>query len=98
MELHIVGKNNLELTPPLKEYVRKKIDPIDERFRKITIANVVLHIDKFIHTAEITVHFNGHEIHASAQGKDLYEAIDIMSDRIYAQLTKQKERDTDSHH
>lgn len=98
MELHLVGRNHLELTPAIKEYATKKIASIDDRFQHITTVNVVMHIDNLDHCAEATVHMNGHEVHAAAQGQDLYEAIDKLSDKLFAQLTKIKERSIDDHH
>lgn len=97
MELHIVGKNHLALTDAIKEYVNKKIASINDRFQHITTVNVVLHIDNLDHCAETHIHVNGHEISASAKGHDLYEAIDKLSDKIFAQLTKLKERNIDAH-
>lgn len=98
MELQLVGRNHLELTPAIKDYVAKKIAPINERFQHITIVTVVLHIENLDHYAEANVHMNGHEVHASAKATDLYAAIDELSDKLFAQLTKLKERNTDNHH
>jgi putative sigma-54 modulation protein len=96
MELHLTSRN-LELTPALKEYANKKIAPINERFQTITTANLVFHIDNRDHCAEATIHINGHEVHATAQGSDLYEAIDLLSDKLFIQLNKLKERNIDGH-
>lgn len=98
MELHITCTNHLEQTDAIKSYVNKKIAVINERFQHITTVNVVLHIDKLEHCAEANVHMNGHDVFASAKGSDLYEAIDKLSDKLFTQLTKLKERQIDAHH
>jgi len=97
MELHIVAKNKLELTPAIKDYVNKKIASLNERFQHITIINVALHIDNLDHCADANLHMNGHEVSAHAKAPTLYEAIDRLSDKLVAQLTKLKERITDTH-
>jgi putative sigma-54 modulation protein len=97
MELQFTSKHHLELTPALKDYATKKLAPMEERFQHITIANIVFHIDNLDHCAEGTIRSNGYDIHASAIGGDLYEAIDKLADKLFAQLTKHKEKNIDEH-
>ncbi|MGU0160687.1 ribosome hibernation-promoting factor, HPF/YfiA family [Escherichia coli] len=44
------------------------------------------------HTSDATLHVNGGEIHASAEGQDMYAAIDGLIDKLARQLTKHKDK------
>lgn len=47
---------------------------------------------KVTHTSDATLHVNGGEIHASAEGQDMYAAIDGLIDKLARQLTKHKDK------
>ena len=53
---------------------------------------VVLKVEKVTHTSDATLHVNGGEIHASAEGQDMYAAIDGLIDKLARQLTKHKDK------
>jgi putative sigma-54 modulation protein len=52
----------------------------------------VLKVEKVTHIADSTLHVNGGEIHASAEGQDMYAAIDGLIDKLARQLTKHKDK------
>ena len=79
MQLNITG-NNVEITEALREFVR------------INQVYVVLKVEKVTHTSDATLHVNGGEIHASAEGQDMYAAIDGLIDKLARQLTKHKDK------
>lgn len=96
MSLNLTGKN-LEITPALKTHVETKFHKILERFPQVSNTHVILHIDHLDHIAEATMHFNAHEIFASATDKDMYTAIDALAEKINTQLQKHKEKIIESH-
>ncbi len=96
MSLNLTGKN-IDITPALKAHAEAKFEKISERFPQASNIHVILHIDHLDHTAEATLHFNSHEVFASASAKDMYAAIDAMAEKISTQLQKHKEKVIDSH-
>ncbi len=55
----------------------------EKRFNQVY---VVLKVEKVTHTSDATLHVNGGEIHASAEGQDMYAAIDGLIDKLARQL------------
>lgn len=96
MQINITGKN-FQITPAIKSYAEEKLLPLDERFSQINIIHVVLHIEHIDHFAEATLHFQGHEIHATSKADDMYHAIDGLHDKLSGQMIKLKEKTIDSH-
>jgi len=100
MEITVQG-HGLELTDPLREYAIKKIGKVKEFFNDIIKVQVVLdlrdHSDiNRSHVAEVTLWAAGKKvIHASEAGKDMYAAIDLVSQEIDRQVKKHKEKHTD---
>ena len=87
MQLNITG-NNVEITEALREFVTAKF----AKFDRINQVYVVLKVEKVTHTSDATLHVNGGEIHASAEGQDMYAAIDGLIDKLARQLTKHKDK------
>ena len=52
----------------------------------------MLKVEKVTQTSDATLHVNGGEIHASAEGQDMYAAIDGLIDKLARQLTKHKDK------
>lgn len=96
MQLNFAGRN-IEITPALKEHATEKFFAIAKRFDHITTVLFTFNIENITHTAEATVHFNGNEIHATAESDDMYKAIDSVVEKLLNQMTKLKEKIIDSH-
>jgi putative sigma-54 modulation protein len=56
-----------------------------------------LSIKKPEHCAEATVSISGRTIHADANGRDMYAAIDLLADKLDRLLMKHKEKMVDHH-
>lgn len=97
MELHFVGKNNLVVTPALKDFTTQKLQALETRFNHISHVNVVFHIEHITQTAEATVHLNGTDIHASAESEDMYKSVEMVVEKLLHQITKRKEKIIESH-
>ncbi|SFT87574.1 SSU ribosomal protein S30P [Kosakonia arachidis] len=91
MQLNITGQN-VEITDALREFVNSKFAKLEQYFERINQVYIVLKVEKVIHTSDATLHVNGGELHASAEGQDMYAAIDSLIDKLSRQLTKHKDK------
>jgi putative sigma-54 modulation protein len=93
MKFNIHGKK-IEVTSSIKEYIEEKIGRLDKYFENpdnIT-ANVLVKIAGRDQTVEVTMNTNKFVIRGEEANKDLYAAIDIVSDKIERQIRKNKTR------
>ena len=91
MQLNITGQH-VEITDALHEFVTSKLGKLEQYFDHINQVYVVLKVEKVAHIAEATLNVNGGELHASAEEKDMYAAIDGLVDKLARQLNKHKEK------
>ena len=84
--------HHLELTDPIREYVKNKLARLERHNDRITQVAVILSVEKLIQKAEATVHADGVELFANSEHEDLYAAIDALADKLDRQLIKRKER------
>ncbi len=96
MQITVSG-HQVEVTEPLRNYASEKIGRIQKHFDHVIDTNIVLHVQKNLHKAEATVHARGATMHADAEGRDMYAAIDSLADKLDRQVLKHKEQ-TASHH
>ena len=89
MSLNIIGRH-LEITPAIREYVLNKMARISRHFDNVIDTQVVLSVEKLEHTAEITMHLRGKDIHCEATDENLYASIDLVADKIDRQVIKYK--------
>lgn len=91
MQLNITG-HNVEITEPMREFVTTKFSKLEQYFERINQVHIVLKVEKLAHISDATLHVNGGELHASAEGQDMYAAIDGLIDKLARQLTKHKDK------
>ena len=94
MELRIT-KKNLELTPPVRAYVEKKLSRLGHHFSAVTDCEVVLTEEKtksrhnrFV--TEVTANAKGTLLRAEERGDDLYNAIDRAAKVMKRQMDRYK--------
>lgn len=97
MNVNISG-HHLDLTPPLRDYVRDKLKRVERHFDHLISAEVVLSVEKVRQKAEATVHASGANLHAEAIAEDMYAAIDLLVDKLDQQTRKHKEKVRNHHH
>jgi putative sigma-54 modulation protein len=93
MQVNIDG-HHVELTPPLKEYVHKRLKRLDKHFSNITNVHVTLIVEKKyqqIAEAKVNLSGGGKDIFAKAENEDMYASIDQLVDRLDRQVIKHKE-------
>ncbi len=91
MQVNLTGIHT-EVTPALKDYVMEKLHRIEKHFPHIPNTHVTLTVEsKVHHKAEAHMHVRKGELHACADEKDMYAAIDLMIDKLDRQAVKHKE-------
>ena len=96
MQMTLTG-HHVEITPPLKSYVEKKLDRVVRHFDQVIDVHCVLTVEKLTHKAEATLHVRGGNIHADAVEADMYAAIDVLTDKLDRLVKKHKEKRGDHH-
>ncbi len=97
MQMNITG-HHVELTEPLKDYVKSKFDKLERHVDNISNVQVTLSIQKQRQIAEATLHLSGADIHANAEHEDMYASIDGLIDKLDRQILKYKEKNVDRSH
>lgn len=96
MNLLITGQH-VEITPPLRDYVEKKLDRVVRHFDQIIDIAVVLGIEKPSEKdkrqrAEVNLRVKGNVFHLDHYAEDLYAAIDFLVDKLDRQVLRYKEK------
>lgn len=76
----------------LKAYVQKKMVRFDKMLDSPAEANVVLSVEKIRHIAEISLTCDRMSIHAREASENMYSSIDLIVDKLRAQIKKNKEK------
>ena len=91
MEIDISGRH-FQVTAPLKNYIVEKIKKLDKYSLKIESVHVILGVQKFIHTVEITLLGKNLRVTAKTDSADMYAAFDNCLGVIQLQLGRQHDR------
>jgi len=94
MELTIKGKN-VEITERLEDYVEKKIGKLDRYLPSIGEAWVELSVEGARAAAhrqvcQVTIRSNGTILRAEERSDDMFNAIDIVLNKMYRQIARYK--------
>lgn len=93
MQITFTG-HQLEVTDPLRQFAKEKLDKLQRHFNRIHSINVTFTIEKSTHIAEATVHVPGSDFHATAESNnDMYAAVDLLIDKLDRQIKKHKEKE-----
>lgn len=93
MKFNIRGKK-VEITDAIKNYIETKIGKLDKYFEnpEELTATVVIRIRGVEQIVEVTIPAKGVILRAEESHKDLYAAIDLVSEKIERQIRKNKTR------
>lgn len=91
MKIHIVARK-IKLTKPLKDFIESKVQKLYDYISNIVWIQVVVSVEKKVHSAEVVVHVGHQTMKAAASSDDLYSAMDRVMDKIETQVKKYKER------
>lgn len=95
MNIIITGKG-MDLTPPIREYIEKKIGGLDKFYDRVIKAEVRVgkqsqhHLKGEVFIAECKLDVPGVDPFASVNEKSLYKAIDKLRDYLESELKKHK--------
>ncbi|MFO1505567.1 MAG: ribosome-associated translation inhibitor RaiA [Lysobacterales bacterium] len=96
MRIDVKGRQ-IDVTPALDKYAKNRFKRLGQRFDQLQELTIVLSIEKVEHKAEATLQLPGRMLHAVATAPDMYAAIDMLAEKVDAQVKKFKEKQT-AHH
>ncbi len=91
MKLTITGRN-IEITRAHRTYIRKRFEKWNTFLNSVTMVHVILSVEGYRHTAEVTSKDKHYSINAKTTTKDMYQSIDLLAEKITHQLTKQHDK------
>ena len=92
MKYNIRG-DKLEVTDAINNYVESKLDRLNKYFKDEDIlANVLLRVRGNSQIIEVTIPTDKFTLRSEEEDKDLYAAIDLVSDKLERQIRKNKTR------
>ena len=92
MKYNIRG-DKLEVTEAIKNYVESKLDRLNKYFKEDNIlANVLLRVRGNGQIIEVTIPTDKFILRSEEEDKDLYAAIDLVTDKLERQIRKNKTR------
>lgn len=92
MKYNIRG-DKLEVTDAINNYVESKLDRLNKYFKESDIlANVLLKVRGNSQIIEVTIPTDKFILRSEEEDKDLYAAIDLVTDKLERQIRKNKTR------
>ena len=92
MKYNIRG-DKLEVTDAINSYVESKLDRLNKYFKEDDIlANVLLRVRGNSQIIEVTIPTDKFILRGEEEDKDLYAAIDLVTDKLERQIRKNKTR------
>lgn len=91
MQIKIRGEK-IKITPAIDSYVSEKVGKLDKYFEnpEEISANILVRIRGIEQIVEVTIPIKNAVIRAEERSKDLYEAIDLVVDKLERQIRKNK--------
>lgn len=86
---------NFEPSEHLKKYARRRFEKILKFVSdnsEATEVNVHMTVDKFRHRAEVNITSGQLQLSANEESEDMYSSIDLVLDKVEAQLRKMREK------
>ena len=91
MEIDISGRH-FHVGEALKDHIIEKVQRMDRYPLKLEMVHVILEVQKFVHTAEITALGKRLRLTAKEKSTDMYAAFDKSFENMKLQLQRQHER------
>jgi putative sigma-54 modulation protein len=90
-----ISGNGIEITDIMHDFVVEKFDRLSKHAVKILSAHVVLSVDKPRHIAEAKLDIPNTEVYAKVEAKNMYEAVDLLIEKLVRQLDKHRGKTTE---
>ena len=96
MYIHVNGKN-IEITDPIKAYVKEKLGKVTNHYDQITGIDVMLSVIKNPaatgkHVAEVSCKMNTGVVRCEESAESMYASIDLLADKLDRQVKKFKNK------
>lgn len=92
MKLNIRG-NKIKVTTAIKSYIEDKFSRLDKYFKEKEVdVNVLIKVNGLEQIIEVTIPGNKLTIRSEERNRDLYAAIDLVTDKLERQIRKNKTR------
>lgn len=91
MQLSVTFRH-MEASDALKDFARDKLSRIEKYLDSALEAHIVLSVEKFRHTADMTIISDGFKINGQEQTEDMYSAIDMVVDKIERQVKRFRQK------
>jgi putative sigma-54 modulation protein len=91
MQVLITGRH-MEVSEALRQHIEARMKRLERYGLKCGDAQVVLDVQKYRHSAELTLSLNGARIQGRASTNEMYASIDQLFEKVSRQVRKHKER------
>jgi putative sigma-54 modulation protein len=91
MEITVTFRH-IDASDSLKAYAEEKVSKMDKYFDFPVEAHIVLAVEKFRRSADVTLNVNGTMIKGVVETEDMYSAIDQVMDKIEKQVKRYREK------
>jgi len=91
MQLSVTFRH-MEPSDALKEYAQEKISRVKKYLDSPVEAHVVMSVEKFRHTADVTITSDGFKINGQEETGDMYSAIDMVVDKLERQVKRLRQK------
>jgi len=91
VQISIVGRH-IDITDAIRDYVEKKLQKLKKYFPYLVDVHVVFYTQKIHQVVEVTIQASRFTIHGEEKSQDLYASVDLVIEKLDAQLKKHKER------
>lgn len=88
----IVTFRHIDASESLKAYAEEKMSKLDKYFDFPVEAHIVLAVEKFRRSADVSLNVNGTLIKGVVETEDMYSAIDQVMDKIEKQVKRNREK------
>lgn len=89
---------NQPASEKLNDYTANKFQKLFKLANNnITNVQVTFNVEKLRHIVEANVQIPGTMIHAKSESEDMYKSVDLLVDKLAAQIKKYKEKQADHH-
>jgi putative sigma-54 modulation protein len=91
MRVEITSKS-LEVTDAMRDHVEKRLIKLKRYFDGVLDCHVVIRVERFIYTCEITLHGQGFDFFSEGHAEEVYAALDAAADKMETQVRKMKDK------
>lgn len=89
MKINLSG-HHVEITEGIETIVNNKFQKVGSHYPDLMDLTVIVKVDRHEHSVEVSTHYQGAGMSATATDKDMYAAIQATAKKLEAALSKRK--------